>query len=152
MQYIKEELENMLREHPKNEAKLTEVKLKREEYEEELNYAGTVYQESEKEVIESMQLKGQAYDSIHSNTNNISDKTSKVALEYDKEINHINKADRVHLEKKILECNQLEAELNKKIVRVKNLLNLLSNKQRFIISEFYINDEKRKLEKSRTII
>ena len=39
-----------------------------------LEYAGTVYEETENEIIENMQLAGQAYDSIHSNTNKISDK------------------------------------------------------------------------------
>ncbi len=154
MQYIKEDIENMLREHPKDEAKLTELKLKEEEYIERLNYAGTVNQESKEETIESMQLRGQAYDSIHSNTNNISDNTSKVALTYKKEMDYTNNEDRVFLEKKIMECRQLEVELDKKIVRVKNLLNILSEKQKFIIIEFYINsnNEKRRLEKSRKII
>lgn len=142
MQYIKEDIENMLRDYPKDEAKLTEIKLKREEYEERLNYAGSVYEESEKEVIESMQLKGQAYDSIHSNTNSISDKTSKVALSYNKEMNHINEEDRVYLEKKILECNKLEAELDKKIVRVKNMINQLSKEQKFIIKTYYLEKSK----------
>lgn len=34
MKYIKEDIEKMLREHLKNEAKKTEIQLKREEYEE----------------------------------------------------------------------------------------------------------------------
>lgn len=55
--FIKEELEVMLKEYPKNEAKLTEIKLKKEEYQERLNYAGTVYEDTDKEVIEEMQLK-----------------------------------------------------------------------------------------------
>ena len=60
MKYIKEELEKMLREHPKNQAKLKEVELKKEGYEKSLEYAGTVHEETDKEVIESMQLSGQA--------------------------------------------------------------------------------------------
>ena len=142
MQYIKEDAEKMLKEHPKNEAKLTEIRLKKEEYEERLNYAGTVYEESEKEVIESMQLKGQGYDTLHSNTNNVSDKTSKVAMTYEKEIKHINKEDRSYLKRKILECNKLEAELDKKIVRVKNMINQLTNEQRFIIKSYYFEKSK----------
>ena len=55
--FIKEELEVMLKEYPKNEAKLTEIKLKKEEYQERLNYAGTVYENTDKEVIDEMQLK-----------------------------------------------------------------------------------------------
>ena len=51
--YIKEDLEGMLRNHLKNEAKLTEIELKQEEYEERLEYAGTVYQDSKEEAIEA---------------------------------------------------------------------------------------------------
>ena len=47
----------MLKEHLKNQAKLTEIEIKREEYLERLEYAGTVYEEKDNEVIESMQLK-----------------------------------------------------------------------------------------------
>ena len=57
MKYIKEDLENMLKEHLKNQAKLTEIEIKRDEYLERLEYAGTVYEEKDNEVIESMQLK-----------------------------------------------------------------------------------------------
>ena len=62
--YIKEDVEKMLREHLKNEAKKTEIQLKREEYEERLEYAGTVYEDTESEIIENMQLAGQAYDNV----------------------------------------------------------------------------------------
>lgn len=55
--FIKEELEVMLKEYPKNEAKLTEIKLKKEEYQERLSYAGTVHEDTDKEIIEEMQLK-----------------------------------------------------------------------------------------------
>ena len=71
MQYIKEDVEKMLKDHLKNQAKLTEIQLKKEEYEKRLEYAGTVYEETENEIIENMQLAGQAYDSIHSNTNKV---------------------------------------------------------------------------------
>lgn len=57
MKYIKEDVEALLREHLKNEAKLTEVDIKKETYEKELEYAGTVYEDSEIEIIENMQLK-----------------------------------------------------------------------------------------------
>lgn len=56
MQYIKEELESMLKNHKENEAKLIEIKLKIEEYQERYNYAGTVYEDSDTEIIENMQL------------------------------------------------------------------------------------------------
>ena len=142
MTYIKEDLEKMLKNHKKNEAKLTEMKLKKEEYQEELYYAGTVYEDTDREVIENMQLAGQGYDNIHSNTNKISDKVSSTAMNYQKEQHYINKKDRAYLESKILECEAEENVLNKMIVRVKNLLTILSEKQRFIINEFYINSEK----------
>lgn len=57
MKYIKEDVENMLREHLKNQAKLTEIQIKKEECMERLEYAGTVYEEEPEEVIENMQLK-----------------------------------------------------------------------------------------------
>ena len=88
--YIKEDIEKMLRNHKKDEAKLTEVQLKKEEYQEQLYYAGTVNEDTEKEVIENMQIVGQAYDSIHSNTNNISDKVSNTAINYKKELKILN--------------------------------------------------------------
>lgn len=142
MKYIKEDLEKMLRGHLKNEAKLTEIQLKKEEYQEELYYAGTVYEDTDKEVIENMQLAGQAYDNINIKTNKISDKVSNTAINYKKEQIYINKKDREYLQSKIIECEAEENILNKMIVRVKNLLTILSEKQRFVIREFYINSEK----------
>lgn len=62
MSYIKEELESMLIEHPKNEAKLTEIDLKLDDYNTRLDYAGTVYQDTAEEVIENMQLSSNNYD------------------------------------------------------------------------------------------
>jgi len=142
MKYIKEDIENMLRGHLKNEAKLTEIKLKKEEYQEELYYAGTVYEDTDKEVIENMQLAGQGYDNIHSNTNKISDKVSSTAMNYKKEQRHINKKDREYLESKIIECEAEEKRLDKKIVRVKNLLNQLTREQKFIIVSYYLEKSK----------
>ena len=124
--YIKEDLEKMLREHTKNQAKLTEVELKKEAYEKRLEYAGSVNEETDKEIIESMQLSGQAYDSIHSNTNKISDTTANTAMRYQKEMHHVNIEDRAYLERKISELTEIKDELDKKIVRVKNLLQQLS--------------------------
>ena len=46
--YIKEDIEKMLRNHKKDEAKPTEVQLKKEEYQEQLYYAGTVNEDTEK--------------------------------------------------------------------------------------------------------
>ena len=102
MEYIKEDVETMLKNHLKNQAKLTEIELKKEEYTTKLEYAGTVYEDTEEEIIENMQLAGQAYDSIHSNTNKVTDKVSNTAMNYNKEIRHINKEDRQFLENKII--------------------------------------------------
>ncbi len=140
--YIKEDVEKMLRNHKKDEAKLTEVQLKKEEYQEQLYYAGTVCEDTREEVIENMQIAGQAYDSIHSNTNKISDKVLNTVMNYKKELNHVNKFNREHINSKIIECEAEENILNKKIVRVKNLLTILSEKQRFVINEYYISKGK----------
>mgnify|MGYP003293526777 CR=1 FL=1 len=104
MQYIKDDVETMLKNHLKNEAKLTEIKLKQEEYEERLQYAGTVYQDSKEDVIEGMQLSGQAISDIpRSNTNKISNTVYNTVVGYNKEINHINNEDRRYLENKLRE-------------------------------------------------
>lgn len=142
MKYIKEDLERMLKEHLKNESKLTEVQLKKEEYEERLKYAGTVHEDTDEEIIENMQLAGQNYDSIHSNTNKILDTTFNTVINYHREERHINKEDRVFLEKKILECEAEEKRLDKEIVRVKNLLNQLSKDEEFVVTTYYMRKAK----------
>lgn len=142
MQYIKEDVEKMLIEHKENEAQLTEIDLKMEEYQQRLDYAGTVYEDTEKEVIENMQLAGQAYDSIHSNTNKISDKVSSTVMNYHKELNHINKEDREYLINKLNELDKQKTQLNKIVVRVKNMLNPLTQEERFVIETYYMNKSK----------
>lgn len=142
MQYIKEDVETMLKDHLKNQAKLTEIQLKKEEYEERLEYAGTVYEETENEIIENMQLAGQAYDSIHSNTNKVSDKVLNTAMNYHKEERHINKEDRQFLQIKLEELNNLKDELDKKIVRVENMINQLSAEEKFVIKIYYMEKSK----------
>lgn len=143
MQYIKEDVETMLKNHLKNEAKLTEIKLKQEEYEERLQYAGTVYEDSKEDVIEGMQLSGQAIsDMPKGNTNKVSDTTYNTVVGYNKEINHINREDRVYLEKKILECKEEKKKLDKAIVRVNNMLNQLSNEEEFVIKSYYMRRSK----------
>lgn len=142
MKYIKEDLEKMLREHQKNQAKLTEVELKKEGYEKRLEYAGSVNEETDSEIIESMQLSGQAYDSIHSNTNKISDTTANTAMSYHKEMHHINTEDRAFLERKIEELKELKDDLDKKIVRVENLMQQLSTEEEFIIKIYYMQKAK----------
>lgn len=143
MEYIKEDLEIMLRNHLKNEAKLTEIKLKQEEYEERLQYAGTVYQESKDEAIEGMQLPAQVISDIpKSNTNKISDTTYNTVVGYNKETNYINKEDRVYLESKIEQCKKERGNLDKAIVRVNNMLQQLSNEEEFIIKSYYMKKSK----------
>ena len=142
MQYIKEDVETMLKEHLKNQAKLTEIQLKKEEYEKRLEYAGTVYEETENEIIENMQLAGRAYDSIHSNTNKVSDKVLNTAMNYNREERHINKEDRQFLQTKLEELNKLKEELDKKIVRVENMINQLSTEEKFVIKIYYMEKSK----------
>ena len=142
MQYIKEDVETMLKDHLKNQAKLTEIQLKKEEYEKRLEYAGTVYEETENEIIENMQLAGRAYDSIHSNTNKISDKVLNTAMNYHREERHINKEDRQFLQTKLEELNKLKEELDKKIVRVENMINQLSTEEKFVIKIYYMEKSK----------
>lgn len=142
MEYIKEDVEAMLENHLKNQAKLTEIELKKETYEERLKYAGTVYKDTEKEVIENMQLAGQNYDNIRSNTNKISDKVAETALNYHKEETHINREDRQYLENKLLKLKTLKDDLDKKIVRVENMMIPLSNEEKFIIKTYYMEKSK----------
>lgn len=138
MKYIKEDLEIMLRDYLKNESKLREVQLKKEEYEERLKYAGTVYMEDKDEIIEGIQLASQDYNRIKSNTNKISDMTAFVAMNYKKEENYINKEDKTYLKSKILECEEEEKRLNKIIIRIKNLLEQLTKEEEFVIRTYYM--------------
>ena len=142
MQYIKEDVETMLKDHLKNQAKLTEIQLKKEEYEKRLEYAGTVYEETENEIIENMQLAGRAYDSIHSNTNKISDKVLNTVMNYHREERHINKEDRQFLQTKLEELNKLKEKKKKKIVRVENMINQLSTEEKFVIKIYYMEKSK----------
>ena len=143
MQYIKEDVETMLKNHLKNEAKLTEIKLKQEEYEERLQYAGTVYQDSKEDVIEGMQLSGQTISDIpRSNTNKVSNTVYNTVVGYNKEINYTNNEDRTYLENKIEQCKKETDKLNKTIVRVNNMLMQLSNEEEFVIKAYYMRKSK----------
>ena len=143
MKYIKEDVETMLRNHLKNEAKLTEIKLKKEEYEERLRLAGTVYEDSKEDVIEGMQLAGQVISNIpRSITNKVSDTIYSTVANYNKEIRHVNKENRVYLERKIIECEEETKRLDKIIVRVNNILQQLSNEEEFIIKTYYMRRAK----------
>lgn len=141
MQYIKEDVERMLIEHKENEGKLLEIELKIDEYENRLNYAGTVHEDTAREVIESMQLAGQAYDSVHSNTNKVSDKTSSTAINYRKELNYINREDRDFLERELERLKEEKENTNKKVVRVINWLDKITSEQKKVIMLFYINNK-----------
>lgn len=147
MEYIKEDIEAMLIKHKENEGKLFEIELKIDEYKKRLEYAGTVYEDSEKEIIENMQLAGQAYDNIHSNTNKISDKVSSTAINYKKEQTHINKEDRDFLETELDRLDIERKELNKKIARVKNWLDKINREEATILEEFYINNKAKNWDK-----
>lgn len=141
MKYIEEDIELMLINHRENEGKLFEIELKIDEYKKQLEYAGIVYEDSEKEVIENMQLAGKGYDEMRSNTNKISDKVSSTVINYKKEQTYINKVDRDFLETEIHRLEMEKEELNKKIARVKNWLDKIKEKEAFILEEFYINNK-----------
>lgn len=148
MEYIKEDIETMLINHKENEGKLSEIEIKIDEYQERLDYAGTVYEDTEKEVIENMQLGGQAYDNIHSNTNKISDKVSSTAINYKKEQTHTNKEDRDFLETEIDKLKIKKNKLDRKIARVKIWLDKVDDEEAIILEEFYINNKGKKWDKA----
>lgn len=142
MKYIKEDLEVLLKNHKKDEAKITELQAKIESYEERLNYAGYVYESTENETIEGMQL-GSNYSEIPSGkTNKITNITEQTAINYHKELVHINQEDREYLEKQIIKLEDIKKELNKKVARTKNLLNQLSDEEEFVIRTYYMNKSK----------
>lgn len=142
MKYIKEDVENMLKAQKKNEAKITELELKIEEYENRLDYAGTVYVESDEEVIRSMQLSNNVSEVVSGKTNKTSNVTENTAMNYKKEKLHINKEDRQYLENKITEFKDERDRLNKQVVRVKNMLNQLSTEEKFIVETYYFDRSK----------
>ena len=150
MKYIKEDIEKMLINHKENQGKLFEIELKLDEYKTRLEYAGTVYQDTENEVIENMQLAGQPYDSIHSNTNKVSDKVSSTAMKYKQEQVHINNEDRNHLEVEINKLTLDKEKINKRIARVINWLDKIEEKQKCIIEEYYINNKGRNWDRAVT--
>lgn len=142
MKYIKEDVENMLKMQKKNEAKIIELDLKIEEYEGRLIYAGTVYEESEEEVIRSMQLSNNISEIPSGKTNKTSNTTEKTAMNYQKERIHINTEDRDFLKRKLAEFKEEKDKLNKQVVRVKNLLNQLSVEEKFVVESYYMERSK----------
>ena len=147
MTYIKEDIEKMLIEHKENEGKKIEIQLQIEKYEEELKYAGTVYQDTDRGVIEGMQFASQGYDAVHNNSNKISDKTALIALNYKKEKNYINKKDIGYLQNKIEELKIEKDKVDKQIVRVKNWLDKITSEQKIVIMLFYIDNKGRNWDK-----
>lgn len=141
MKYIKDDIENLLIEHKSNEGRLFEIDLKLDQYRKDLELAGTVYKDTENNAIESMQLSGKSYDTIHSNTNKTSDKVFSTAINYKSEVNYINKKDRTFLEGQILKLEDERENLNKKIARVKNWLDKIEYEKQCILKEFYINNK-----------
>lgn len=148
MEYIKQDIEKILIEYKENEGKKIEIELKVDELQQRLDYAGTVYEDNEKEVIENMQIAGQAYDSVHSNTNKISDKVSNTAINYKKELNYINREDRNFLNREIDRLFLEKDKIDKKIVRVKNWLDKLDTRQATILEEYYINNKGKNWDKT----
>ena len=141
--FIKEDIENMLRDFKSNEAKRTESELQIEEIEEALCYAGTGYEESKDETIESMQLSSQAISDVpKSKTNKVSDKVFNTLINYEKNRRYINKIDREELKNQLKKLNNLKYDLDKKIVRVKNMLNQLSAEQRIVVETYYMERSK----------
>ena len=141
MKYIKEDIVNLLKEYKSNEGKIFEIDLKLDNYRKDLELAGTVYEDTEDNTIESMQLSGQSYDIIHSNTNKKSDKLFSTSINYKSEVNHINKKDRTYLENQIVKLEDEREELNKKVARVKNWLDKVEYEKQCILKEFYINNK-----------
>lgn len=141
MNYIKEDVEKMLKEHKENEGRLFEIDLKIDEIKERLEYAGTVNEETKEEAIEGMQLGGHGYDSVPTKTNKTTDKTYNTAINYKKEQRHINREDRDYLERKLEKLKQEKKELDKKIVRVNNWLDKVEEREAFVLRELYINNK-----------
>lgn len=148
MKEIKQDIEKILIEHKENEGKRLEIELKLEEYQQRLDYAGTVYEDNEKEVIENMQTAGQAYDTLNARTNKKTDKVYNTAINYKKELNYINTQNRVFLNREIERLIIERDIIDKKIVRVKNWLDKLESRERTILEEFYINNKGKNWDKA----
>ena len=150
MNEIKQDIEKILIEHKENEGKRLEIELKLEEYQQRLDYAGTVHEDNEEEVIENMQTAGQAYDILNTKTNKRTDKVYNTVINYKKELKYINKQDRDFLNKEIERLNNKKEIIDKKIVRVKNWMDKLEIRERIILEEFYINNKGKNWDKAVT--
>jgi F0F1-type ATP synthase alpha subunit len=143
MSYIKEDVESMLKEFKKDEAKLNEIEFKLESLEERIKYAGYVEESSDNETIESMQLGSKVCEIPSGKTNKISNVTEQVAMTYIREMVHINKEDVTRLEKEVAKYEEEKDRYSKQIARVQNLLGILNDRQRLVITEYYINNKKK---------
>lgn len=63
-------------------------------------------------------------------------------MNYHKEEYHINREDRVFLQAKIKEFEKIKSELDKKIVRVENMLKQLSEDEEFVVRKYYMKKSK----------
>ena len=63
-------------------------------------------------------------------------------LNYKKEQNYINREDREYLINKIDELDKIKGQLDKKIVRVENLINQLSVEEKYIVRTYYFEKSK----------
>lgn len=142
MKYIKEDVESMLRMQKKNEAKILELDIKIEECKNELYYAGSIYEESDKEVIEGKQLSNNILEIPTGKTNRISNKTENIALSYQKDKVFINNKNRADLKNKLVIFEEQKERLDKKVVRVKNMLNQLPIEEKFVIETYYMEKSK----------
>lgn len=150
MNYIKEDIKTMLINHKENEGKIVEIELKIDEYQQRLQYAGTIYEDTDKEVIENMQLTPIPYNSIYGNTNKISDKVANTAINYEKETIHINKENIDFLNNEIDRLKHEKEKIYKKILRIKNWLEKIDERESFILTEFYINNKGKNWNKTLT--
>lgn len=150
MNYIKEDIETMLISHKENEGKIVEIELKIDEYEQRLEHAGTIYEDTEKEVIENMQLTRRPYYNIYGNTNKISDKVADTAINYEKETVHINKENIDFLKKEIDRLRCEKDKIYKKILRIKNWLEKIDERESFVLTEYYINNKGKNWNKTLT--
>ena len=85
---------------------------------------------------------GQGFDNIHSDTNKIADKVAETVINYHKEETHINKVNRQYIENKLMELKTIKDDLDKKIVRVENMMIPLSTEEKFIIKTYYMEKSK----------
>lgn len=139
---IKEELETMLLNQSKNRSQINEMEFKIDGYKEELRLEGEEYTETEEESIESLQLKGQTYDRIRCDTNQVSDKVFNTVDQYKENLNSKNKKDRLELKIKINSLKKKKGDLERTVDRIDNLIKNLPIEEKFIIKTFYLEKAK----------